>query len=146
MKTPIVVDVSVSAAWVLPDERNDLAEAVLRRVLSEELHLILPDIWQLETINVLRNAVTRKRLDADEVGYALDIVDSLPITFAPCLAEDRRTLMRLTLEHGLTPYDAAYLHLAQTRRVDLLSADSDLLRLRARFPWIRALEDFCAPA
>lgn len=146
MSFPLVVDVSVSAAWVLPDECNELADSVLRQVLSGEVQLLLPDIWQLETINVLRNAVIRKRVEVKEVWSALDFIDRLPITFAPGSAEERRVLMRHTLEYGLTPYDAAYFHLALTRRVQLLSADSDLLRLRNRFAWIRSLEDFCAPA
>lgn len=144
MSVAIVVDVSVSAGWVLPDERNGLADRLLERVLAGELRLVAPETWYLETMNVLRNAVRRNRMTVDEVWPALDFADRLPLTIAPNAVEERRALMRHALEHGLTPYDAAYFHLAQTQRISLISADSDLLGLRGRFAWIRSLEDFCA--
>lgn len=146
MTTALVVDVCVSAAWMLPDERSTLADELLQRILAGEFRLVLPEIWQLESLNVLRNLLVRRRLTLDELELALDFLDQLPIEIVSTPSKDRRTLMRLAREHGLTPYDAAYFHVAQSHGLHLLTADQDLLRLREQFPWIKGLHEFGAPA
>lgn len=42
---------------------------------------------------------------------------------------------------GLSTYDATYLHLAESRGIDLITADNHLLMLRKDFAWIRTIEE-----
>jgi hypothetical protein len=57
----LVLDASMTIAWLFDDERTPAAHAVMRRVVAEGA--IVPSLWRLEVANVLRNAVRRGRCD-----------------------------------------------------------------------------------
>ena len=59
---PYVLDASVAAVWVLPDEADDQAEKALQRM--EESGAAVPGLWQLEIRNVLIVAERRGRIAA----------------------------------------------------------------------------------
>jgi predicted nucleic acid-binding protein len=61
----VVVDASMTIAWLFRDERTETPQLVLRRVAREGG--LVPSLWRLEVANVLRNAVRRSRCDQ---GYA----------------------------------------------------------------------------
>jgi len=50
---PFVLDCSVALAWVMPDEDDEHADALLDRVLQDTA--VVPEIWPLEVSNVSRN-------------------------------------------------------------------------------------------
>ena len=58
----LVIDSSITLAWLFEDERTPAAEAVLRRV--GESGATAPSLWRLEVANGLQTAVRRKRIDA----------------------------------------------------------------------------------
>ena len=119
-----VVDASVSAAWLLPDEATPATEAAL---LATATHAAwVPALWLLEMGNLLLNAQRRKRIGADKrialaaAAAALRLkVDREPVSLV--------TLDALAARHGLTAYDAAYLELALRRGLPLATLDADLL-------------------
>ena len=47
-----VLDCSVSAAWCFRDEKNSYVDSVLES-FAEGYHALVPQIWILETINLL---------------------------------------------------------------------------------------------
>jgi predicted nucleic acid-binding protein len=53
----IIVDASMTIAWLFRDERVGALQSVLRRVAREGG--LVPSLWRLEIANVLRNAVRR---------------------------------------------------------------------------------------
>jgi predicted nucleic acid-binding protein len=48
----------------------------------------------------------------------------------------------LTLAENLSAYDTTYLHLALSTGAELFSADSDLLGLRKKYPFIKPPTDY----
>jgi predicted nucleic acid-binding protein len=121
---PFVVDASLLAAWLLPDEASVGSEALFARL--EEESLLAPDLLRHEMRSLLVNAVRRKRVAPDHIPWALRRLDQLPIRFAG--AGDDRDVIALSERHGLTPYDAVYLWLAREESVALATLDR---RLRA---------------
>ncbi|MEO8926477.1 MAG: type II toxin-antitoxin system VapC family toxin [Caulobacteraceae bacterium] len=122
----LVLDASMSIAWMFEDECTPAARRVMLRV--EEGGATVPSLWRLEVANVLRTAVRRGRCDEDFVDRALIDLGGLAI------ALDRETdarawsdIRRLSREEGLTLYDAAYLELAIRLDRPLASADGALL-------------------
>lgn len=120
----LVVDASVSAAWLLPDEATPFTEAVLQATATAEVWV--PALWLLEIGNLLLNAQRRKRIgDAKRrelvaAAAALRLrVDREPVAMAD--------LDALAARHGLNAYDAAYLELALRRGLPLATLDSALL-------------------
>jgi len=143
MSREIVVDSSISGAWVLEDERTEQSERVLGCVLSEELRLTEPELWRYEMLNLLRSAVRRNRMTPREASSALVVLSEVPVELVSAAATEQAGILAVALAHDLSAYDAAYLALAEFRGAELVTADDCVLRLRSRFEWIRTLGEFC---
>jgi predicted nucleic acid-binding protein len=127
----IVVDASMTIAWLFADERTDAAHAVMLRVVSGGA--VVPSLWRLEVANVLRNAVRRGRCDEAYVDRSLERLSRFPVEI------DEETSMHactathtLSREQGLTHYDAAYLELAVRRSQPLATCDAELIAAASR--------------
>jgi len=123
----LVVDASMAIAWLFTDERGPAPEVVLGRVVREGA--IVPSLWRLEVANVLRNAVRRRRCDEGYATRSLERLGRLRIAVdAETDSHAWGATRRLSLQHGLTLYDAAYLELAVRRKLPLASCDAQLLK------------------
>ena len=123
----LVVDASMAIAWLFADERGPGPEAVLGRVVREGA--IVPSLWRLEVANVLRNAVRRRRCDEGYATRSLERLGRLRIAVDPETDSHAwGATRRLSLQHGLTLYDAAYLEVAVRRKLPLASCDAQLLK------------------
>jgi len=117
----IVVDASVLAP-ALADDGPDGDRA--RDRLRGEV-LAAPEVIDLEVASVLRRAAAANRLPDRRALLALkDLVD-LPLRRAA-----HRPLLRRCweLRHTVTSYDAAYVALAETLGITLVTADAGLSR------------------
>lgn len=124
-----VVDASVSASWILPDEHSEEAEALVQSIHQGSIVLALPVLWYYEMINVIKTAQRRGRLKQASLKDARAFVDRLPVhdLDSPDAFARQRTL-ELAMHYGLSGFDAAYLELAQRFVVPLYSADAQLQR------------------
>src|SRR5579862_2436139 len=75
--TPFVLDASVAASWLLPDERHPLAEAAMERMRRGRA--VAPTIFWYEIRNMLLVNERRKRIDAGQGRAALKVLRALPI-------------------------------------------------------------------
>ena len=121
---PVVVDASVAASWVLPDEKSPELLIALDRVRMETA--VVPELWWYEIRNVLLVSERRKSLTAADTSEFLEALRDLPIVLDRAVEE--RELFRLARQHRLTIYDAAYLELARRTGSDLATLDKDLVR------------------
>jgi predicted nucleic acid-binding protein len=123
----LVVDASMTVAWLFSNERSETPQTILRRVATEGA--LVPSLWRLEIANVLRNAVRRKRCDMGYATRCLQRLDRLQIIVDP--ETDMQAWGRtrqLSIEHDLSVYDAAYLELAVRRRRPLASCAAALIK------------------
>ncbi len=121
----LVLDCSMTLAWILEDERPELVANVLDRVVEEGA--LAPTLWPLEVGNALLVAERRGRLSAGNRVEALRDLAELPITLDDETAGRAwREIMRLAETHNLTLYDAAYLELALRRGLVLATLDKAL--------------------
>lgn len=119
---PFVVDASVVACWLMPDERHPIAGAAYARIAADSA--VVPALLWFELRNLLIVNERRGRLDSVKTAQALRLVRALPIAIDTAVEED--ALMRLARAHRLTVYDAAYLELAQRRGLPLATLDAAL--------------------
>ncbi|MGN6375502.1 MAG: type II toxin-antitoxin system VapC family toxin [Sphingomonas sp.] len=127
----IVLDASMTIAWLFEDEQTEGAHAALRRVVAEGA--IVPSLWRPEVANVLRNAVRKRRCDEAYVDSSLTRLDRLSVTIDHETDEHAWGATRaLSREEGLTPYDAAYLELALRTEASLASGDEELMAAALR--------------
>jgi predicted nucleic acid-binding protein len=121
----LVLDSSVTLAWVYDDETTDEICEVFR--LVAERGGWVPNLWRLEVANVLEMGVRKKRHDAEFQRSTLEDLEHLPIRVDG--ETDRHAwgkTLALAAQHRLTVYDAAYLELAGRRRLPLATLDRDL--------------------
>jgi predicted nucleic acid-binding protein len=122
----VVVDASMTIAWLFRDERTETPQLVLRRVASEGG--LVPSLWRLEVANMLRNAVRRRRCDQGYATRCLQRLGRLGIMIdSETDAHVWGATRQLSIEHDLTLYDAAYLELAIRRGQPLATADAALI-------------------
>jgi len=121
---PFVVDASVAACWLLPDEGNALAQAAYARFPDDTA--IAPGLWWFEMRNIFISNERRGRIDSARSSRALALLNALPIRLDH--QPDDAVLMLLARTHQLTAYDAAYLELTLRENVPLATLDAALLR------------------
>ena len=118
----LVVDASVTLAWLFDDETDARADRVFERLI--ESGALVPQLWHLETRNALLTAERRGRLSVAEIGERLDALKELPIR------TDNRPDLQVAFEmaglHDLSYYDAMYLELAKRREGELATLDGAL--------------------
>jgi len=127
-----VADASIAIAWVHPAQATAQTAAMLDAIAGGAT-LEVPALWSLEVANALIVLQRRRKLTEDERQAALGWLRRLPIRFdheAAELAFSR--LSELAPAHALSAYDAAYLELAQRRRLLLGCKDGPLLKAAVR--------------
>lgn len=123
----VVIDSSITLSWYFEDEITDAADAVLSRIGDEGA--VAPSLWRFEVANGLLVAVRRKRISAAFRDQVLARLAQLDIVADPeSDVHAWSASIRLSERHNLTVYDAAYLELAQRRRLDLATLDAALAR------------------
>jgi predicted nucleic acid-binding protein len=117
----IVVDASIVAA-ALADDGAD-GDRARKRLIEERL--AAPELVDLEVASVWRRALRAGRLSERRAGQALADLASAPLARAPHGPLMARVWQ---LRDDLTPYDAAYVALAEILDTVLLTADTRLAR------------------
>ncbi|WP_041790001.1 type II toxin-antitoxin system VapC family toxin [Microlunatus phosphovorus] len=117
----IVADASVVIA-ALVDENRSGAWA-RSRLLKDKDKTAVPDLLYLEVASAVRRLEQRGELTARRAAAAMEDLMALPLQVARL-----RTLLPRCweLRHNLTPYDAAYVTLAEFSESPLVTADRRL--------------------
>jgi predicted nucleic acid-binding protein len=117
----IVVDASIVAS-ALGDDGSD-GERARQRLAGERL--FAPELLDLEVASVWRRAARAGRLGERRASQALEDLAALPLGRAP----HQPFMSRIwELRDNLTPYDAAYVALAEELEAPLLTADRRLAK------------------
>jgi predicted nucleic acid-binding protein len=121
----LVLDSSVTLAWLYDDERSEPVERVFS-TLADTVGWV-PAIWRLEVANGLQQGVRRRRIDRTFRDQALEDLAAFEITTDMDTGTFAWTeTLALSDRFSLTPYDACYLELAQRLRLPLATLDGDL--------------------
>ena len=121
----IVLDASMTLAWLFEDEQTDQVLATINHVYMGGASV--PPLWRYEVANGLQMAIRRQRITPDYRTRCLDKIDELPITIDPDgVSEIWSTTIKLADLYRLTVYDAAYLELALRLDCPLATLDKDL--------------------
>jgi predicted nucleic acid-binding protein len=121
---PLVLDASVTLAWILDDEDHPVARLTFESISGADV--LVPPMWWFEVRNTLLMSERNKRSTEERTTTALHhlarlrvFVDSSP---------DETMIFALSRKHRLTFYDAAYLELAMRKSSQLATLDHALIR------------------
>jgi predicted nucleic acid-binding protein len=121
-----IADASIAIGWVHPKQATVETAAALDAIAAGGA-IEVPALWPLEVANTLVVLVRRGMLSEARREEALAWLRVLPLRVdheMAGLAFSR--LSELATLHQLTVYDAAYLELAQRRRLPLACKDGSL--------------------
>ncbi len=116
-----VLDASMAAAWLLPEEYSEVAEAVIAKIYAP---CPVPSLFFFEIRNILAMSERRGRIAAGGALVNMERVRRLPLDDAG-VGGDGYVLL-LAANHGLSAYDASYLALALNRSILLATLDRKL--------------------
>ena len=122
--SPLVLDASITADWLLGDEFDPRAASALAWLRQDEA--IVPQLWHYEVRNALLVAERRGRVPKSRTTERLDSLRGLPIVTDQ--EADLQAAFDLARAHGLSFYDALYLELARRREATLATLDAGLAR------------------
>ena len=125
-----VLDASITATWLLPDEHTGASQALFARLRGGVLDVHVPDIWLAECGNIIASAVKRRRatvVEADALWRVLDAV-RVRITRFELGPTQWRAALALAFERRLSIYDASYLWLAVSLQLPLCTDDERLAK------------------
>jgi len=110
MKMPIVIDASMAASWIIPDEYNPISQALLDDLMDEKYRpLSIPLFWY-EFRNILVTNARKRRIDKNDLLIFLQDIRQIGIETKAM--DNDALILQLAFEHNLSAYDAAYLALA----------------------------------
>lgn len=130
MPARLVVDASVTLAWLFPDFSSGYAESVLQ-ALSHRRGLV-PANWALETASAAALAERRHRVTPLTTARYFELLADLDLhQETVTLAESLVRVLPVAREFQISAHDAAYLELALRHEAPLATLD-DSLRYAAR--------------
>jgi predicted nucleic acid-binding protein len=119
---PFVLDASIAARWLLPDERTAAIDSLAFQLETEDA--LAPDLFWHEMRNLLITAFKRNRISEAEVFMSLSRLTTIPLRGTG--PSDSVAVTRLAIKHDLSAYDAAYLALALIGQLPLATLDKRL--------------------
>ena len=121
----LVLDSSVTLAWIYGDETTETVRQIFHTVAEDGA--VVPSLWRLEVANSLTMAVRKRRIALDFRAAALADLALLDITTDQQTDSQAWTeTLKIADLFRLTVYDAAYLELARRRNLPLATLDQEL--------------------
>ena len=130
----VVLDASVTATWLLPDEASEASRKVFVRIRRGSLVAHAPELWLWECGNIIAAGVKRARITPADALLTWSVLDAIRTRVEltnPAPAQARAALT-LAIDDGLSLHAASYLWLALSLKVPLLSTDKALVRAASR--------------
>ena len=126
MTKTFIADASVAIGWVHPAQATKETAAMLDAMAAGAV-VEVPALWPLEVANALSVLERRRKLTEEERRAGLGWLRGIRLRVDHDMASLAfTTLSELASAHNLSVYDAAYLELAQRRRLVLGCKDGPL--------------------
>lgn len=142
--TEVCVDASLAIKVVVPETGSDKADALFDRWAGEEIQLIAPVFFEVETDSILRQKTSlRRELTADQAQRAFASLRALPIKTRHS-AEQRERAWEIANDFQFpTVYDATYLALAELSQCEFWTADEKLFKqVRDKLTFVQWLGNY----
>ena len=127
--TAFVLDASVTSAWLLPDEATEHTRRLYARIRRDEVEPQAPNLWHWECANILANGVRRGRIPASAIEGLWSVLESVRhrVDVHELAPAQHKASLGVAMDAGLSAYGAAYMWLARSLNLPLLTFDTALV-------------------
>jgi predicted nucleic acid-binding protein len=122
-KNTFVVDTPFVLAYLLPDEGGRVVEEIFSRFEENKINFVSPYLLAFEIMNGLRSATIQKRQSMTTAEHLLDSFLHMGILFEKV---NEKEVFRFAVRKGISAYDASYVWLAKSKKLELLTLDEKL--------------------
>lgn len=138
-----VLDASVALKWQFEDEEaTEGAMALLEDFVEGKIELISVPLFAFEVVNAIHVAINRKRVGEKDGCRAVEYILSLGIELSH-IDGVAKAAFQLAREYQVSPYDGAYLALAQREDCVFITGDRKLFKaLKGYFPQVKWIGDY----
>lgn len=139
----MVIDASVAVKWFLPAEEGEKqAFAILEEYAGGSLTIIIPSLFSYEVANALLVAARRNRITEETYRRAVGSLFELALNTQP-LELYWEEALKMAADYQRSIYDAAYLALAASKNVKLVTGDRRLFNaVGPHLPWVVWIEEW----
>ena len=124
---PVVVDASVVVKWLVSEDYSREASKLRDDHLEGRVEANAPDLLLLETASAFRKYAARGLISEGDALEALSLIGETELRLHSIDRQLALEALRLSLELGVTVYDAAYIALALKLKAPMYTADEALL-------------------
>lgn len=117
-----ILDASLALEWFSTDATP---EVLARRSLLDDHVALVPSLWRFEVMNVV--TTWRRRGNISSATCAMILNDIMRVPFGTVDEGDPEVIVSLAVQHGLSAYDATYLHVAMITGDPLATLDGALI-------------------
>ncbi len=138
-----VVDASAALKWQFEDEEvTNVAMVLLEDFIDGKIELISPTLFAYGILNAINVAINSKRI-YEEAGYkAINYITSLGIELKS-FHDLVGPAFYIARKYGLSPYDCAYIALAEKEKCDFFTGDKKLFNsIKNHLPWVKWIGDY----
>lgn len=139
MNENLIIDASVMVKWFIDEEYSDKAISLMESYINGDIVLYAPTLIYFEVLNALRYS---KLYDSSKLELLAQTVDNFGIKMVEISEKIRGDMVKISLNHDMSIYDASYIAIAISLNTQLITADS---RIRKKLPknmkrWVLDLE------
>jgi predicted nucleic acid-binding protein len=127
--TAFVLDASVTAAWLLPDEASEHTRRLYAKIRRDEVEPQAPNLWQWECANILANGVRRGRIPSSAIEGLWSVLEAVRhrVDLHELAPAQHKASLGIAMDSRLSAHDAGYLWLARSLNLPLLTFDRKLM-------------------
>jgi len=140
VKKTIIIDASVAAKWLLPDEYDLRADVIKKSFTDREIAVAVSNLIFYEINNLLNSAALSKRISVRDSANFYESLLNLDFTIHWSKELLIKTLQK-ALDLNISSYDASYVALAQSLQIPLYTADEKLVK-KVNSPLVKSLIDY----
>lgn len=139
-----VLDASVAFKWfsTRPEPNREAALALRERHAGGRCRLIVPELFFLEMLNILR---FHAKATEEDASAALGVLERFNFQMEPLSWDLLRKTNAIAWSYGVTMYDACYVALAEMRGFPLVTADDGLVKKMRGHSIVVKLQDLDFP-
>ena len=128
--TAFVMDASVTAAWLLPDQASEHTRRLYAAIRRDEVEPQAPNAWQWECASILANGVRSGRIPSSAVEGLWSVLDAIRhrVELHDLAPAQHKAVLAVAIDAGVSLYDAGYLWLARSLDLPLATFDEQLIQ------------------